>query len=168
MLVRGEGEGASAGGLAWGWASRSGESQRLGETSFLAPLLGLFYSACPPRKRPESGEAGGAQLPTSTLRPHCPVSSSLDSTAIGGMTNEAGGGEGRQKTPSADRNLRPHCRVSSSPNSMSSGKALTIVDPKARGRRGGQGDSLRLLPPAVTSGLPVQSPPPRTPRLSAE
>jgi hypothetical protein len=95
MLVRGEGEGASAGGLAWGWASRSGESQRLGEASFLAPLLGLFYSACSPRKRPESGEAGGARLPTSTLRPHCPVSSSLDSTAIGGMTHDEAYSRGR-------------------------------------------------------------------------
>jgi hypothetical protein len=50
MLVRGEGEGASAGGLAWGWASRSRESQRLGEASFLAPLLALFHSGLPAEK----------------------------------------------------------------------------------------------------------------------
>src|SRR4051812_9309785 len=38
------------------------------------------------KKRPESGGIGCCLRPTPTLRPHCPIYSSSDSTAIGGMT----------------------------------------------------------------------------------
>jgi hypothetical protein len=65
MLVRGEGGGASAGGLAWGWASRPRESQRLGEASFLAPLLALFHSGLPAEK--EAGVRGGWWGPTANV-----------------------------------------------------------------------------------------------------
>ena len=74
MLVRGEGEGASAGGLAWGWASRSRESQRLGEASFLAPLLALFHSV-PAEK--EAGVRGGWLGPTANVDAPAPLSSVL-------------------------------------------------------------------------------------------
>src|SRR4029450_10616739 len=39
-------------------------------------------------ERPESDEVGMTPMPTTTLRPRLPVSSSSDSTAIGGMTHQ--------------------------------------------------------------------------------
>jgi hypothetical protein len=82
MPVRGEGEGASAGGQSWGMGQPVEGVRPLGAQLFLAPLLALVYSAWLSRERPESGGVGMTPMPTPTLRPHCLVSSSSDSTAI--------------------------------------------------------------------------------------
>ena len=85
MAVRGEGEGASAGGLAWGWASRSRELRPGSEHPlFLAPLLALVSFRLARRERGRSQrelDAASGQRRRSDL--HCPVSSSSDSTASG-------------------------------------------------------------------------------------
>ena len=54
-------------------------------------------------ERPESDEVGMTPMPTTTLRPRLPVSSSSDSTAIGGMTHQVDhpGGTGRLKESTA-------------------------------------------------------------------
>jgi hypothetical protein len=54
-------------------------------------------------ERPESDEVGMTPMPTTTLRPRLPVSSSSDSTAIGGMTHQVDlpRGTGRLKESTA-------------------------------------------------------------------
>src|SRR4051812_9554395 len=99
MWVRREDVGASAGGQSWGLCQPD-EGVR--------PLGDLALPCSPPRSRSlrlagrergrSQGELDYCLRPTPTLRPHWPVSSSLDSMSIGEMTNEVGptpGGTGR-------------------------------------------------------------------------
>jgi len=51
--------------------------------SSVAPRLASLSPRVPRQRRPESGEVGWGLWPTPTLRPHCPLSSSSDSTASG-------------------------------------------------------------------------------------
>ena len=74
MLVRCEGEGASAGGLAWGWASRSRESQRWERRRSLLPSS-LSLLRLPAEK--EAGVRGGWWGPTANVDAPAPLSSVL-------------------------------------------------------------------------------------------
>ena len=99
MLVRGEGEGASAGGQSWGMSQPVEGVAAVGRGALPCSPPRSLSLRLPAEK--EAGVRGGwwARLPTSTLRPHCPVSSSLDSTAIGGMTNSVGPTPGAHPVP---------------------------------------------------------------------
>ena len=61
--------------LPGGWASRSRESQPVGEALFLAPLLALFHSGCLAER--EAGVRGGWWGPTANVDAPAPLSSVL-------------------------------------------------------------------------------------------
>jgi hypothetical protein len=65
------------------------------------------FSAVSCKSGRSQGRLVGAQPPTSTLRPHCPVSSSSDSTAIGGMTHEVDLPPGDGSPRSDERRMTP-------------------------------------------------------------
>jgi hypothetical protein len=121
MPVRREDKGASAGGLTWGGASRSRELRPESDPLFLAPLLALFHPGCLVRERPESGGIGCCLRPTPTLRPHCPIYSSSDSTASGkALTVDPSTEKPCKQAVSSGASRGPHSRSRHSSNSRQS------------------------------------------------
>lgn len=85
------------------------------------------------RERPESDEVGMTPMPTTTLRPRLPVSSSSDSTAIGGMTHQVDLPRGHRSPQRIEGD--PDASVSSRERTRSTGRCWYRIHRIPRRRR---------------------------------
>jgi hypothetical protein len=105
--------------LGWGQPVKGARPES--DPLFLAPLLALFHPGCLVRERPESGGIGCCLRPTPTLRPHCPLYSSSDSTASGkALTVDPSTEKPCKQGMSSGASRGPHSRSRHSSNSRQS------------------------------------------------